>query len=166
MLDMKPAVEVARSSLGLGAHASAGPSYIYQIRPLHHGLQLAALCSDDSVRVFNSERLDSAPAWLFHTKQEGVTQLNTLEWDSQALILTTGRGGAVKAWDQRIGGGESQRAVAVLEDGGLAFPGMHPSCPNQEMLNTFNREACRNPCPSVLSQPASDSNRHRKRPRP
>ena len=105
----------ACTSLGLGSNSeSAGLCYIYQIQNLRHGDELAALCSDDSVRAFRPASLAYAPSWVLPTNHEGVTQLRTQQWDNQALILTAGREGVVKAWDLRTSQGQKQHARPVL----------------------------------------------------
>ena len=113
---MRYALADACTSLGLEEETSpsAGPCYIYQIQNLRHGDELAALCSDDSVRAFQPASLASAPSWVLPTNHEGVTQLRTQRWDNQALILTAGRDGVVKAWDLRMCQGQQQHARPVL----------------------------------------------------
>ena len=120
---MKQAFPVANSSLGLNATGPTGPSYVYQIQALHEDGAFAALCSDDSVRALHTGGgLGLAPAWVLPTKHEGVTQLRTQLWDNRALLLTAGREGAVKVWDQRISGGgggkeANQKPVVNLKEG-------------------------------------------------
>ena len=118
---MRQAFPVASSSLGPKTNPSADPSYVYQIQALHESGVFAALCSDDSVRAFHTGG-GLGLAWVLPTKHEGVTQLKTQVWDSRALLLTAGRDGAVKVWDQRMscGGketGANQKPVVNLKEG-------------------------------------------------
>ncbi|KAI4146064.1 MAG: hypothetical protein LQ340_006057, partial [Diploschistes diacapsis] len=110
---MKRASQVANSSLGLPTNP---PAYVYQVQALHDGDQLAALCSDDSVRGFRASALGSKPTWVLPTGHEGVTQLRMQVWDQRALVLTAGRDGAVRVWDRRAGAWAGGEAVVEMRE--------------------------------------------------
>ncbi|PWY80497.1 WD40 repeat-like protein [Aspergillus heteromorphus CBS 117.55] len=92
----------ASSSLSL-----ARGHYIYSITPSSPAL-FAAISSDDSLRVFDSNTLNHASVAATNI-HEGVTLLKTYD-AGQQLLSTAGRDGKVKLWDLR--GGKSS---AVLE---------------------------------------------------
>lgn len=96
-----------------GASLSLPPdSYIYSIldtddRTSH----LAAISSDDSLRVFDPETLQLVSGGLFERVHEGVTCVRTLK-DNGATLATAGRDGWVQGWDERTG-----QKVFSLENG-------------------------------------------------
>ncbi|KAL4895717.1 WD domain protein [Aspergillus ambiguus] len=93
----------ASSSLSL-----AEGSYIYSIAAASPG-HLAAISSDDSLRVFDAARLNHVSLVAADT-HPGVTALRSYSVDRQ-LLATGGRDGKVKLWDLRSG--KSSPAVEV-----------------------------------------------------
>ena len=92
---MKEAIAVAQSSLSLPAD-----SYIYDVRPGRS--ILAAICSDDSLRVFDPSTLQPILDQTVCNTHEGVTCLAEYN-GSHSAFFTAGRDGMVKAWDQGSG---------------------------------------------------------------
>ncbi|EAW07370.1 WD repeat protein [Aspergillus clavatus NRRL 1] len=103
---MHPLTATASSSLSL----SPG-NYIYAITSTSSG-SLAAISSDDSLRVFDAASLDRVTVLAAQTHGAGgVTALRTYgAGKDQQLLVTGGRDGKVKVWDARKG-----RGAAVVE---------------------------------------------------
>ena len=90
-------------------------SYIYEIiQPEAAPAQLAATCSDDSLRLVDSTSLHESQPGL-QDVHKGVTCLRTVR-DQPSILLTAGRDGAVRGWDLRSG----QKAAEHFMHGGLA----------------------------------------------
>ncbi|OJJ69699.1 hypothetical protein ASPBRDRAFT_198343 [Aspergillus brasiliensis CBS 101740] len=83
--------------------------YIYAITPASPS-SFAVISSDDSLRVFDANRLDHASVIAAHA-HEGVTSLKTYDANQQVLA-TGGRDNKVKLWDLRSG---KRNAVVELE---------------------------------------------------
>ncbi|GLA02846.1 hypothetical protein AnigIFM60653_002416 [Aspergillus niger] len=94
----------ASSSLSL-----AEGHYIYAITPASPE-SFAVISSDDSLRVFDANRLDHATV-IAASAHEGVTSLKTYDANQQVLA-TAGRDNKVKLWDLRSG---KKGAVVELE---------------------------------------------------
>ncbi|MCJ1466622.1 hypothetical protein MMC07_005242 [Pseudocyphellaria aurata] len=95
---MKTATLVSESSLSLPAD-----SYIYKIlQTKTQNGALAAISSDDSLRIIDAETLQLKACGLFNKTHEGVTCLETFDADPNC-VLTTGRDGAGCCWDLRSG---------------------------------------------------------------
>ena len=94
-------------------------SYIYTLAPTSGSL--AALSSDDSLRVFDP----SAPTHVTFTQKSVNQSVTSLKACSEGVLATAGRDGAVRFWDvrQRAGGksalefraGTSSRPLAWRE---------------------------------------------------
>src|SRR5436305_10758137 len=89
---------VASSSLSLPSG-----SYIYSILPLSKSNSLAAISSDDSLRIFNRESLQLNSGGVLLKVHEGVTCVNHFD-GGRDLVITAGRDGCVRTWDLRMGG--------------------------------------------------------------
>ncbi|KKK18933.1 hypothetical protein ARAM_005610 [Aspergillus rambellii] len=94
----------ASSSLSL-----AEDNYIYSIVP-SSATAFAAISSDDSLRVFNTNNLDYLSV-ISRSAHEGVTSLRTYDANNQ-LLLTGGRDGKMKLWDLRS---NKNSAVVAVE---------------------------------------------------
>jgi WD repeat-containing protein 89 len=90
--------QVASSSLSLPVQ-----SYIYCLVPT--SAALAAISSDDSLRVFDRQTLQLLFGGVIKTRQEGITCLTRTNDD---VLATAGRDGSVRTWDVRQGGEVSQ----------------------------------------------------------
>ena len=97
---MREALPIAQSSPSLPAN-----SYIYTVTPA--GSNLSAICSDDSLRVFDPLTLQSISDRTVSHVHEGMTCL--AEHGESSCLFTAGRDGLVKAWDHRSG----QRALEL-----------------------------------------------------
>lgn len=75
-------------------------SYIYRIVPVER--HLAAISSDDSLRLVDPSYLEEISSPHFSQVHAGVTCLETLEHDNFTLC-TAGRDAVVKCWDLRSG---------------------------------------------------------------
>ena len=75
-------------------------SYIYRIVPVER--HLAAISSDDSLRLVDPSYLEEISSPHFSQVHAGVTCLETLEHDNHTLC-TAGRDAVVKCWDLRSG---------------------------------------------------------------
>ncbi|OJD32959.1 wd domain-containing protein [Diplodia corticola] len=73
-------------------------SYIYSLRPTNTAL--AALSSDDSIRIFDPKTLQLLPGGVISRVHESVTCLEPYSEDGNVLA-TAGRDGLVKCWDRR-----------------------------------------------------------------
>jgi WD40 repeat protein len=102
----------ASSSLNLGPG-----NYIYSITPASPG-SLAAISSDDSLRVFDAADLGRVAVVAAKTHGNGgVTSLGRYgSGQDQQLLVTGGRNGKVKLWDLRGGKGSP---VVEMETGEL-----------------------------------------------
>jgi WD repeat-containing protein 89 len=102
---MREAACVAQSAL-----APVPDSYIYSIAPTDG--DIAAISSDDSLRVFAAADIAHAPATLSARCHDGgVTGLETHP-DRPHALFTAGRDGRVRCWDTRAAG-----SVLELRDG-------------------------------------------------
>ena len=90
---MKTAVLEGSSSLSLPAG-----SYIYSIKHVPGGI--AAISSDNSLRVFDPGTLQVLPSGIFDEVHDGVTALDTRH-DENRIVFTAGREGTVRGWDMR-----------------------------------------------------------------
>ena len=77
-------------------------SYIYCIVPSSSS-SIAAISSDDSLRLIDSTRLHGLGKGVFHDIHRGVTCLQTIK-DRPNVFLTSGRDAAVRGWDTDSGG--------------------------------------------------------------
>ena len=94
---MKRATPTAISSLILPPN-----SYVYTIAPLSDRAQLAAISSDDSLRIIDSSTLKEVSNGIIPNVHSGVTCLAVTKDDLNCL-LTAGRDGLVRCWDLRLG---------------------------------------------------------------
>ena len=92
---MKIAALTATSSLSLPTD-----SYIYRVLPVKS--TLAAISSDDSLRLIDSATLREISGGILDRVHDGVTCLTNLDSDQNSL-LTAGRDAAVRCWDLRSG---------------------------------------------------------------
>ncbi|KAL1635839.1 hypothetical protein SLS56_001534 [Neofusicoccum ribis] len=90
---MRTAKLVAEADLSLPKD-----SYIYALRQTN--TSLAALSSDDSIRIFDPKTLQLLPNGIISRVHESVTCLETYSEDGNVLA-TAGRDGLVKCWDRR-----------------------------------------------------------------
>ena len=74
-------------------------SFIYTVLPI--GGPLAAISSDDSLRIFDQASLGLVQA--IEKAHEGITCLEYLSGTANTLCLTAGRDAAVRCWDTRLG---------------------------------------------------------------
>ncbi|MCJ1428309.1 WD repeat-containing protein 89 [Sticta canariensis] len=102
---MKPASLTSESSLSLPAD-----SYIYKLIHTSQNAALAAISSDDSLRIFDPEQLQLQAGGIFHKTHEGVTCLETFDADPHC-VLTAGRDAAGRCWDLR-----SERKTFEVKD--------------------------------------------------
>ena len=87
-------------------------SYIYSILETNdRASTLAAISSDDSLRIFSPETLQLVSGGTLEKVHEGVTCVRALGDNGHALA-TAGRDGLVHGWDQRTG-----QKVFSLKDG-------------------------------------------------
>ena len=92
---MKDAVLTSASDLSLPAD-----SYIYRFAAVDPAL--AAISSDNSLRVFDAETLQLVSDGIFENVHDGVTCLGTTGLEPKTLF-TAGRDGFIRCWDLRIG---------------------------------------------------------------
>jgi len=78
-------------------------NYIYSITASGPGT-LAAISSDDSLRVFETANLDRGSV-VSNATHDGVTSLRRFAVGESQLLATGGRDGKVKVWDVRAGKG-------------------------------------------------------------
>jgi WD40 repeat protein len=90
--------QVASSSLSLPPQ-----SYIYSLVPIPAAL--AAISSDDSLRLFDRETLQLLPSGVVITAHQGITCLTSA---SDELLASAGRDGIARTWDVRYGKEVSQ----------------------------------------------------------
>lgn len=101
---MKVATLTKTSSLSLPVD-----SYIYKI--LQVDSNLAAISSDDSLRIIDSTSLKEIAGGILKNVHTGVTCLEASENDTKGF-LTAGRDAVVRSWDLRSG-----RSTLELSDG-------------------------------------------------
>lgn len=94
---MKRATLTATSSLALPLD-----SYIYRILPFHRNAQIAAISSDDSLRLIDSSTLKEISNGIIPNVHGGVVCLDATA-DDTSCLLTAGRDGSVRYWDLRLG---------------------------------------------------------------
>lgn len=92
---MQVAALTTTSSLSLPAN-----SYIYRIVPV--GSRLAAISSDDSLRIIDPNTLQESSDGIVKDVHAGVTCLETIDNDHNS-ILTAGRDATTRCWDLRSG---------------------------------------------------------------
>lgn len=84
-------------------HISTPPdTYIYDIVPVAGGL--AAISSDDSLRLLDPLALNGAPINSVRKVNTDVTCLRALGGDDAVVVCTAGRDGTVRVLDPRSGG--------------------------------------------------------------
>lgn len=98
---MHPLAATASSSLSL-----APGNYIYSIVASTPGT-LAAISSDDSLRVFDAATLTHASLVARQAHDHGVTCLQTYRPGHDPLLATGGRDGKLRLWDVRNGNGSA-----------------------------------------------------------
>lgn len=82
-------------------------SYIYRLQTFNAGPLVAAISSDDSLRLFDLETLEKPSTAVvgFHNAlkdiHKGVTCLEAFGPQQEHCVLTAGRDGAVRGWDLR-----------------------------------------------------------------
>jgi WD40 repeat protein len=84
-------------------------SYIYKI--LQVDSKIAAISSDDSLRVIDSTSLNEIRDGILNNVHAGVTCLEALRND-RSIFLTAGRDAVVRSWDLRSG-----KSTLDLSDG-------------------------------------------------
>ncbi len=92
---MKLANLTTTSSLSLPAD-----SYIYKIVPVNR--HLAAISSDDSLRLIDLKTLQEIAGGVLKNVHDGVTRLQAVDHDPHSL-LTAGRDALVRQYDLRVG---------------------------------------------------------------
>ncbi|KAK4691429.1 hypothetical protein P7C71_g5569, partial [Lecanoromycetidae sp. Uapishka_2] len=92
---MRAASLITTSSLSLPAN-----SYIYRIVPV--GSRLAAISSDDSLRIIDPATLQVLSNGIVEGVHAGVTCLENINSDHNS-ILTGGRDATIRCWDLRSG---------------------------------------------------------------
>ena len=92
---MKIATLTQTSSLSLPTN-----SYVYEIVPVE--AHIAAISSDDSLRLVDRTTLRELSTPLFSQVHKGVTCLESLETNKYSLC-TAGRDALVRLWDLRSG---------------------------------------------------------------
>ena len=96
---MKPASFTATCSLSLPPDSR----YIYKIVPVNENTHLAAISSDDSLRLIDAKTLrEIIPGGVIESVHDGTTCLQTVGHDPHSL-LTAGRDGTVRQFDLRVG---------------------------------------------------------------
>lgn len=93
-------------------------SYVYHIAQA--GAGLAAISSDDSLRIFDRSTLQLASGGIIEPAHRGLTCLERVAGDHHSIV-TAGRDGFVRCWDLRTGS-----KIRELRDGGLCHGG--PPC--------------------------------------
>lgn len=84
-------------------------SYIYKLQPVNTGALIAAISSDDSLRVFDLGTLAKqstsvvGPDHALKDVHTGVTCLEAFGAQQKDCVLTAGRDGFVRGWDLRSG---------------------------------------------------------------
>jgi len=94
---MKELRQVASSDLSLPSD-----SYVYKL--VHTRAGLAAISSDDSLRIFEPSTLHPLPDGIFPSVNESVTCLESFAESAEAspVVVTAGRDGRVRLWDLRL----------------------------------------------------------------
>lgn len=95
---MRQASLAATSSLSLPPQ-----SYVYTIIPIKENAGIAAISSDDSLRVVDSNTLQILSNGIIPNVHAGVTCLDVIVNENVNCLLTAGRDGLVKCWDLRSG---------------------------------------------------------------
>ena len=97
-------------------------SYIYKIVKVGHH-NLAAISSDNSLRLIDPTTLLEVPGGIFKNVHDGVTCLQVIDHDPNS-ILTAGRDAVVRQYDWRsgqktlqLGHGQSAKAMIVAVTG-------------------------------------------------
>jgi len=75
-------------------------SYIYRTVPV--GEKLAAISSDDSLRIVDPSTLQEVSDGILKDSHAGVTCLEGIDNDGNTL-MTAGRDAAIRCWDLRSG---------------------------------------------------------------
>lgn len=93
---MKNATLTATSSLSLPVD-----SYIYKILPID--AKIAAILSDDSLRIVDPNTLQEISDYVIYNVHQGATCLEKYDSDDSG-VFTAGRDGVVRYWDLRTRG--------------------------------------------------------------
>ena len=101
----------ATSELSLSSN-----SYIYSIVSCPERPDIAAISSDDSLRIIDATRLQETNKGTYRNVHAGVTCLRLLP-DQSNILLTAGRDAAIRGWDIRSG----EKLVEMI-DRMFAFP--------------------------------------------
>ena len=92
---MNQLINVTSSSLSLPSG-----TYIYSIVPV--STRLAALSSDDSIRVFDKSTLTLLPGGCLSSVHDGVTCISVYD-ETTGELATAGKDGRLRCWDVRSG---------------------------------------------------------------
>lgn len=85
-------------------------SYVYSIVPCSEARNVAAIATDDSLRIVDASRLQGAPNGTYSNIHAGVTCLRSLPGQPD-ILLTAGRDAAIRGWDIRSG----KRVVELID---------------------------------------------------
>ncbi len=120
---MKSALLTAKSQLPLPKD-----SYVYQILPVEG--HIAAISSDDSLRLLDPVTLRAAPHADFGNVHAGVTSIQAAKHTSH-LLVTAGRDSKISGWDLR------SRSLTTSFVNSIAFarcPGLEKHTSNSRVI--------------------------------
>lgn len=109
-----------------------GREEVYVLDTIRLGAGLAAISSDQSLCIFDPERLGQGPLKRIQTSHGNLTTAKAYN-DSESIVCTTGESGSISLWDLRLDPSQAQ-ALQLQGVSVVSKSYRYTSSPNQTAL--------------------------------